>query len=49
MNMDDANQHIGTYGMMYHTFLTPQMWIGAIVGIALIAAAIWFRRWRDET
>jgi hypothetical protein len=24
------------------------MWIGAIVGVALIAAAIWFRRWRDE-
>jgi len=29
-------------------FLTPNMWIGAAVGIALIAAAIWFRRWRDE-
>jgi ABC-2 type transport system permease protein len=27
---------------------SPQMWIGVIVGAALIAAAIWFRRWRDE-
>ncbi|MGH8117979.1 MAG: ABC-2 transporter permease [Rhodanobacteraceae bacterium] len=33
---------------MSHAFTTPQMWIGAAVGIALIAAAIWFRRWRDE-
>ncbi|HEX7324511.1 MAG TPA: hypothetical protein VF292_04040 [Rhodanobacteraceae bacterium] len=40
---------VGTYGTMYHTFLTPDMWIGAAVGIVLIAAAIWFRRWRDET
>jgi ABC-2 type transport system permease protein len=47
-NMDDASRHIGTYGMMYGAFATPQMWIGAIVGIALIAAAIWFRRWRDD-
>jgi ABC-2 type transport system permease protein len=48
-NMGDVDRHIGTYGMMYHAFLTPDMWIGAVVGIALIAAAIWFRRWRDET
>jgi len=47
-NMDEANRHVGTYGMMYHAFATPEMWIGAIVGIALIAAATWFRRWRDE-
>jgi len=24
------------------------LWIGAVVGIALIVAATWFRRWRDE-
>jgi ABC-2 type transport system permease protein len=33
---------------MAHAFTLPDMWIGAAVGIALIAAAIWFRRWRDE-
>ncbi len=33
---------------MGHALMLPQMWIGVIVGIALIAAAIWFRRWRDE-
>jgi len=37
-----------SYSSMVHAFALPQMWIGAIVGIALIAAAIWFRRWRDE-
>jgi ABC-2 type transport system permease protein len=37
-----------SYSSMAHAFATPQMWIGAIVGVALIAAAIWFRRWRDE-
>ena len=43
-----AAQTIGSYGMMLRVFTTPEMWIGAIVGIALIAAATWFRRWRDE-
>jgi ABC-2 type transport system permease protein len=38
-----------SYSSMAQAFALPQMWIGAIVGIALIAAAIWFRRWRDET
>jgi ABC-2 type transport system permease protein len=37
-----------SFASMAHAFALPQMWIGAIVGIALIAAAIWFRRWRDE-
>ncbi|WP_158885032.1 ABC-2 transporter permease [Rhodanobacter sp. L36] len=33
----------------YSTLALPQMWIGIIVGVALIAAAIWFRRWRDDS
>ena len=37
-----------SYSSMAHAFTLPDMWIGAVVGIALIAAAIWFRRWRDE-
>ncbi len=37
-----------SYGSMAHAFTLPEMWIGAAVGIALIAVAIWFRRWRDE-
>ena len=34
---------------MAHALATPQMWIGAFVGVAMIAAAIWFRRWRDDS
>ncbi|MBS0382347.1 MAG: ABC-2 transporter permease [Proteobacteria bacterium] len=47
-NISGIDSHLGSYGAMYHTFLTPNIWIGAAVGIVLIAAAIWFRRWRDE-
>lgn len=34
---------------VYSAFATPGIWIGAIVGIALIAAASWLRRSRIET
>lgn len=37
-----------SYGAMGRALAMPEMWIGAAVGIILIAAAIWFRRWRDE-
>jgi ABC-2 type transport system permease protein len=37
-----------SYGAMARAFAMPEMWIGAAVGIVLIAASIWFRRWRDE-
>ena len=33
----------------YATLATPDLWIGAIAGIAMIAAATWFRRWRDDS
>lgn len=39
--LDPAN----VYGML----TTPGVWIGAVVGIALIAASIWLRRTRIET
>lgn len=32
----------------YQTLLTPQLWIGAIAGAAMIFGAIRLRRWRDE-
>jgi len=34
-----------------HTYAalgSPELWIGVVIGVALIAAAIWFRRWRDD-
>lgn len=36
------------FAAMGRALTTPDMWIGAAVGVVLIAAAIWFRRWRDE-
>ena len=32
----------------YSVLLTPQLWIGAVVGAAMIYGAIRLRRWRDE-
>jgi ABC-2 type transport system permease protein len=28
---------------------TPNLWIGVVAGVALLAGAIWFRRWRDDS
>jgi ABC-2 type transport system permease protein len=47
-HMSEASGHLGSYGTMYSTFLTPNIWIGAAVGVFLIALAIWLRRWRTE-
>jgi len=33
----------------YAALASPDLWIGAIAGVAMIAAAIWFRRWRDDS
>ena len=35
-------------GTMYSVLLTPQLWIGVVVGVAMIFASIRLRRWRDE-
>ena len=32
----------------YSVLATPQLWIGAAAGVAMIVAAIRLRRWRDE-
>jgi ABC-2 type transport system permease protein len=32
----------------WHVFTTPDLWIGAVIGVALIVGAIFMRRWRDE-
>lgn len=34
-----------TYGLL----ASPDLWIGVIAGLALIAAAVWFRRIRDDS
>jgi ABC-2 type transport system permease protein len=33
----------------YSALASPSIWIGAAAGAAMIAGAIWFRRWRDES
>ena len=33
----------------YATLASPDLWLGAIAGIVLITAAIWLRRWRDDS
>lgn len=33
----------------YHTLLTPQLWIGVLVGVLLIAGAVWVRRTSDDS
>jgi ABC-2 type transport system permease protein len=33
----------------YTLLATPSLWIGVAAGAALIAGAIWFRRWRDDS
>jgi ABC-2 type transport system permease protein len=33
----------------YHLLASPNVWIGVVAGLGLIAAAIWFRRWRDDS
>ena len=35
-------------GHTYAVLATPSFWIGAVAGLALIAGAIWLRRWRDD-
>ena len=33
----------------YSALASPSLWIGAVAGVAMIAGAIWFRRWRDDS
>jgi ABC-2 type transport system permease protein len=35
-------------GNAYGVMTTPGFWIGAVAGLALLAGAIWLRRWRDD-
>jgi len=50
VNVDgpDAIRQLVNLKSTYSTLLTPQLWIGAIAGAAMIYAAIRLRRWRDE-
>ena len=40
--------HLAVLKAMYSVLASPQLWIGAGAGIAMIAAATRLRRWRDD-
>ncbi len=40
--------HMEVLKTMYSVLANPRLWIGAVAGIAMIAAAIRLRRWRDD-
>jgi ABC-2 type transport system permease protein len=45
-------QSIGDFFTLSNAYVVlakPDVWIGAIAGIAMLALAIWFRRWRDDS
>jgi ABC-2 type transport system permease protein len=33
----------------YEALASPDIWIGAVLGIMMLAGAMWFRRWRDDS
>jgi ABC-2 type transport system permease protein len=33
----------------YQLLASPNLWIGVVIGSGLLAGAIWFRRWRDDS
>lgn len=48
-NPDNPMVQFLSLGNLYATLGTTTAWIGMICGVALIAGAIWIRRWRDDT
>lgn len=48
LSRGDMPSHAALLRSSYGVFATPQAWIGAAAGIAMILAAIRLRRWRDE-
>ena len=48
MAKGDMPGHMELLGSIYSVLGTPQLWIGAAAGVAMILVAIRLRRWRDE-
>lgn len=51
VDRDDPASLVNSMGLAYHysALASPSLWIGAVAGAAMIAGAIWFRRWRDDS
>jgi ABC-2 type transport system permease protein len=41
--------HLLSLSASYAVLAKPDVWIGAAAGIAMLAGAVWFRRWRDDS
>lgn len=48
MQAKELGNHLVLLKALYSVLASPQLWIGAGAGIAMIAAAIRLRRWRDD-
>jgi len=48
MENDPTGQIAGFFNQAYSSLASPALWIGVAAGVAMIAAAIWLRRWREE-
>ena len=43
-----AGQVVSFFNEAYASLASPTLWIGVAAGVAMIAVAIWMRRWREE-
>jgi ABC-2 type transport system permease protein len=52
LGQSDLNRHDGLRIMdlaqSYQLLTAPSLWIGVLIGIAMLAGAVWFRRWRSD-
>ncbi len=48
LQVKELGNHLVLLKALYSALATPQLWIGAGAGIAMIAAAVRLRRWRDD-
>jgi len=48
MENDPTGQIAGFFNQAYNSLASPALWVGVAAGVAMIAAAIWMRRWREE-
>jgi ABC-2 type transport system permease protein len=52
LQLGDNPDHVGNFFTLansYAVLTTPGIWIGAAAGIVMLAGAVWFRRWRDDS
>jgi hypothetical protein len=50
-NGDDVSElaQLDIPGMLRDLYTSPELWLGVVAAALLLAAAMWVRRYRDET